>query len=77
MKCKHCHGTGVAPDWKRLGAELRRRRMAAGMSLRLVSREGGCSAAHLSDMEYGRRTLGGPKARKILARFGLYPEWKP
>ncbi len=70
-RCEKCYGTGVAPDWKRLGKELRRRRVIAGLSLRKVARWGGMSAAHLSDMERGRRSMGGEKGRKVLAKFGL------
>lgn len=71
-KCKHCHGSGVAPDWKRLGNELSRRRVLCGMSLRSVARQCGMSAAHLSDMEKGRRSMGGPKAAIVLGLFDLH-----
>lgn len=69
--CPHCCGSGCLPDWALLGKELRRRRVLAGVSLRKVARQAGMSAAHLSDMERGNRSLGGPKAKKVLAIFGL------
>lgn len=71
MRCEHCYGTGQAPDWKRLGKELRAHRVAAGVSLRAAARSAGMSPAHLSDMERGKRSMGGPKARSVLCRFGL------
>lgn len=43
------------PDHRPLGAELRRRREAVGMSLREVARQMEISAPYLSDMENGRR----------------------
>ena len=70
-KCKCCHGTGVSPDWKRLGKELRERRVMSGIALRKVAREADVSAAHLSDMELGRRSMAGPKAVRVLAMFDL------
>ena len=70
-RCKRCHGTGVTPDWNRLGGELRRRRVASGLSLREVARRTEMSAAHLSDMERGQRSLGGPKAQWVLEMFDL------
>ena len=71
-RCKHCHGSGVAPDWKHLGKELRRRRMLCGWSLRGVANACDVSAAHLSDMERGQRSMGGPKAAIVLGLFDLH-----
>jgi len=73
-KCPHCYGTGQRPNWKRCGAELRKRRVKAGVSLREAAREAKMSPTHLSDMERGIRSLGGPKAVRALARFGLSVE---
>lgn len=70
-RCKRCHGTGVAPDWQRLGKELRTRRVASDLSLREVARRVGISAAHLSDMELGRRSMGGTGGTLVLAMFDL------
>ena len=71
-ECKHCRGTGHEPRWGFLGRVLRARRVASGLSLRQVARDAGMSAPHLSDMERGRRSMGGPKAKKVLERFGLH-----
>lgn len=43
------------PDHRPLGAELRRRREAAGFSLREVARRMEVSAPFLSDLEHGKR----------------------
>jgi len=73
-RCQHCYGSGVAPDWKRLGKELRERRIASCSSIRDVARKAGCSAAHVCDMEQGKRTVGGEKAANVLVLFDLCPE---
>lgn len=73
-KCPHCHGTGVAPNWKRLARELRRRRVVSGISLRKAARGAGISSAHLSDMELGRRSMGGPGGVRALTMYGLHVE---
>lgn len=70
-RCKRCHGTGIEADWVHLGGELRRRRVAAGLSLRRVARCAGISAAHLSDMERGRRSMGGTGGALVLEMFDL------
>lgn len=70
-KCSRCHGHGVEPDWPKLGRELRRRRVKAEMGLREAARRAEVSPAHLSDMEKGRRSMGGPKASRVLGLFGL------
>lgn len=71
-KCTHCHGTGRKPRWGFIGRVVRARRLASGLSLREVARDAGMSAAHLSDMERGHRSMGGPKAERVLSRFGLH-----
>ncbi len=73
-RCKYCHGTGHPPDWKLLGNELRQRRVLAGVSLRQAARDAGMSGAHLSYMERGKRSMGGPKAELVLDRFDLTVE---
>uniref|UniRef100_A0A6H2A1V0 Putative DNA binding, helix-turn-helix domain containing protein n=1 Tax=viral metagenome TaxID=1070528 RepID=A0A6H2A1V0_9ZZZZ len=71
-KCTLCHGTGRSPHWGFLGRVLRARRRALGLSLREVARDADMSPAHLSDMELGRRSMGGPKAERVLSRFDLH-----
>lgn len=71
MKCPHCKGTGVVPDWQKLGRRLRRERVKAGISLRKYAKSCGMSAPHLCDMELGRRSMGGPKGQLALSKLGL------
>jgi transcriptional regulator with XRE-family HTH domain len=52
MKCPTC-GKNTLPDAKSFGLKMRKRRK--GISLRSVARQMDISAAHLSDMENGKR----------------------
>lgn len=70
-ECRHCKGTGQQPNWRKMGRLLRKRRVKAGVALRELARQTGMSPAHLSDMELGRRSMGGPKAQLALAKFHL------
>lgn len=83
MKCKHCGGTGVEPDWRVDGEDMRRRRKKYCITLRELARRLGVAPAYISDMENGRRQYL-PKWRDranaamrngILARSG--PRGKP
>ncbi len=70
-RCTHCKGTGIAPNWKRLGEFLRENREHIKISLRKLARDCDMSAAHLSDMELGNRGIGGPKGLRALKRMKL------
>ena len=71
MKCHRCHGTGVEPDWKKLGWQVRCERVRRGLTLTTMAKRLGVSKAHLSDMELGRRSWQGPTGRRYLKRFGI------
>lgn len=64
-RCKACGGTGVAKDWRAVGAEARRARERLGLSIRAMARSAGCSAMMLSDLERGNRGWDGPVAKKV------------
>lgn len=53
--CTHCKGTGNQIDHEALGADMRKEREAAGVSLRSMAKAMAFSAAFLSDLERGRR----------------------
>ena len=54
-KCSHCNGTGKVTDHEKLGAQLQRLRLKAGLTLREVSASLKISIGYLSDLEHGRR----------------------
>jgi predicted transcriptional regulator len=54
-QCSQCNGTGKELDQQALGAEMRKLRESAGVSLRQMASELGYSASFLSDLELGRR----------------------
>ena len=56
--CPRCDGTGRVPDDRILGAKMRARREATGLSLRDLAKRCGWSAAYVSDLELGRRGWG-------------------
>lgn len=53
--CECCQGTGTQPDWRAIGADLRRQREAAGISLRRMAVLLEISPPFLVDLEHGRR----------------------
>lgn len=56
MNCKRCRGTGEEPDQKKIGRLYRKKRVAAGISLRLMGRLVNRSHGFLSQLESGHRT---------------------
>lgn len=54
-ECGKCWGTGQVIDHKRLGREVRRRRLRAGVSLKAAAINLGISSAFLSYLESGKR----------------------
>lgn len=52
-----------------VGAEVRAERERQGISLRDAARQLDMSPAHLSNIERGRMSLGGPAGRRAIARF--------
>lgn len=57
MKCKCCKGSGQARDHKKEGADLRKFREAAGLSLRRTAKLLEISPSMLSKMESGERVI--------------------
>jgi predicted transcriptional regulator len=53
--CPRCYGTGVLPDDRAIGVQMRERRQRAGLTLRALARKLNLTAAYLSDLELGRR----------------------
>lgn len=74
--CRRCGGSGAEPNWRALGAEIRRRREEMGLTLRELARRAGCSPAYLHDLEHGRRGGGlrGRATRAVLRIVGLEAE---
>ena len=64
--CHHCHGTGTEPDLRRLGATVRAARLRHGWTLRQLAKQARATPAYLSDLERGRRSWAGAKARNVL-----------
>lgn len=71
VPCPHCDGTGRKPDYRILGAKVRAARKRKKLGFRECARLVGCSAQHLSDMEYGKRGWNGPAAQRALAIVGI------
>ena len=72
--CRHCGGTGNEPTPKELsdlGLAARYQREQRGLILREAARRIGATAAYLCDLEHGRRTWGGKKARAYLKLLGI------
>ena len=55
IKCSRCAGTGKLPDQRELGAAMRKKRKAGGLSLRVVAKRLAFSPSYISDLELGRR----------------------
>jgi transcriptional regulator with XRE-family HTH domain len=56
MVCPKCGGAGMIDDPRAIGADMRKKRQAAGLSLRAVAGRMAISPMYLSDLELGRRT---------------------
>lgn len=54
-KCPCCLGTGQEQQAQKVGAEMRERRLTAGLKLSWVSKKMGISISHLSYLEQGKR----------------------
>lgn len=65
-KCKRCGGTGEELDHTLVGAMVRERREAAGLTLRKVAARSGWSAPYLSDLEHGRRNWTPVRQERVL-----------
>lgn len=66
-ECPHCGGSGSVPDPAYYGAEARKTREAAGLSLREVARRMSLSVAYISDLELGRRNWGDEISKRYLS----------
>lgn len=55
MPCPKCSGTGTLIDPRDEGLVMRRRREAAGLSLRAIAGPADLSISYLCDAELGRR----------------------
>ena len=55
LPCAKCQGSGKVLDQKKLGAEMRKKRMARKMSLRKMAKTLGYSAMYVSHIERGLR----------------------
>lgn len=64
--CRRCNGTGKEIDWREVGAKWRKKRQARRIGVREMARRVGCSAAHVSDMELGRRGWTGAVAERVI-----------
>ena len=54
-KCRRCAGTGREPDHGAKGAEMKRKRLATGFSMRQLARKMGISNAYLCGLERGSK----------------------
>jgi predicted transcriptional regulator len=54
--CKHCNGTGHAPDNAGIGSTLRKEREESGIGLRDMAALIGISHSFLVGLEQGKRT---------------------
>jgi predicted transcriptional regulator len=54
-ECPKCEGTGYVLDFRQIGADMRRARIRAGLSLRSVAARLHVTPSYLSDLELGRR----------------------
>ena len=69
--CPRCNGTGEIPDDRVIGSQLRKLREDAGLSLREVARRLNYSAAHVSDLELGRRGWSEQRIQAYKQAIGL------
>lgn len=72
--CPMCEGKGEIMDDVPVGAEMRRRRIAAGLSMRTVAKRLNFSAPYVSDLEKGRRGWSHHKISDYLA--AISPEYQ-
>ena len=54
--CTRCFGTGTEPDQSQVGAEMKAKRKAAGISLKEMAKRTVLSEGFLCDLEHGNRT---------------------
>ena len=74
MSREHCHrcgGSGLEPDWRGLGAQVRSERVRRNIGLRQAAKRIGVSPSHVSDLERGNRSWQGAAARKLLRLIGV------
>lgn len=57
-KCEVCQGSGIAPDWKAIGAKMREARKAANLTLLTMAHRMGFSEGYIHDLEKGKRAFG-------------------
>ncbi len=55
MKCKACDGSGIEPNQRAIGEELRAKRKELRISLNDVAGYTGVTPQFLCDLEHGRR----------------------
>lgn len=55
--CPHCAGTGKKKDYHALGAQLRARREAAGISMRELAKRLQCSHVWVGALERGESAI--------------------
>lgn len=53
--CPQCFGTGIKPDDRDVGSQLRAIRRKAGLRLADIANLAGCTISHVSDIENGKR----------------------
>lgn len=73
--CPHCSGKGKVADDAALGAEMRKLRVAAGISLRGMAKRLGLSAPYVGDLELGQRAWHTQRVAEFVA--ALSPDFKP
>lgn len=71
MKCRRCNGSGREPDPVEVGLAIRRARMKRGMTQTALADAVGASKGYVCDIEWGRRSTGGAKGRRLLAHLRL------
>lgn len=55
VKCEYCMGSGETQDAHEVGAEMRRHRLARGLTMRDFAKALGISHAYLCQLENGTR----------------------
>lgn len=66
-RCLRCGGSGLEPDDKKTGLEMRQRRLNVSLSQRQLAARVGISPVYLSDLERGRRRWAPIQSRVIEA----------
>lgn len=70
IPCPRCGGKGEILEDKAVGAEMRAARKKAGLTLWVVGRRLGWSAAYVSDLELGKRGWTAERQRTYLEAIG-------